>query len=240
MLYKKAGLLVLLIAVSCCIEAQTADEILSKYISFTGGEQQWKRVHSIVTEGTYNYGGMVFPFTAYSKTPDKYKFVVPFKGKYFAQAYDGTQGWKIDAFKGETTKTILTGKPARALANEADPELESPFINYAAKGHQATAEGIDTVQGVACYKVRFIRKEGDTAMYYFNTGNGELMEKQAAAKNAELENSLLTTYYTDYRVVDGIKLPFVATSKVNGQTILTITITIVRLNAELPDKEFAP
>src|SRR4051812_12571155 len=98
-------------------KAQTADEVISKYIAFTGGEQQWKSIHTIVSSGIYNYGGIEFPFTAYSKAPNLYKFVVPFNGKYYAQAFNGKEGWKIDAFKNETKKTVLTGKPALAMAN---------------------------------------------------------------------------------------------------------------------------
>ena len=110
-------------------KAQTADDIIAKYIDFTGGIQQWKKTKSIISSGTYNYGGMEFPFEAYSKTPDLYMYKVSSNGKYFAQAFNGRQGWKIDGFKDETTKTILNGKEAKAMANEADVELETPFIN---------------------------------------------------------------------------------------------------------------
>src|SRR5688572_24752016 len=80
-------------------QAQTADEVVQRYIRFIGGEKHWKKVKTIVTKGEYDYGGMVFPFTTYAKAPNRYKFVVPFNGKYYAQGYDGKSGWKIDAFK---------------------------------------------------------------------------------------------------------------------------------------------
>src|SRR4029078_6998147 len=81
-------------------QAQTADEIISNYISFTGGTENWKKINSITTSGIYNYGGIEFPFQPWSKAPDLYKYIVRSNGKYFAQAYDGTKGWKIDVFKG--------------------------------------------------------------------------------------------------------------------------------------------
>ena len=88
---------------------------------------------TIIDSGTYDYGGIVFPFISYSKAPDLYKYVVSSNGKSFVQAFDGNEGWKIDGFKNETKKTILTGKAATAMANEADVELESPLINYKRK-----------------------------------------------------------------------------------------------------------
>jgi hypothetical protein len=165
------------------------DDVITKYIDFTGGASNWKKVHTIATSGTYNYNGIEFPFTAYSKAPNLYKFIVPFEGKYFAQAFDGKSGWKIDAFKGETNKTMLTGKDALAMMNEADVELESKFINYQQKGHQAILQGIDTVEGAPCFKVKFTLKNGGIETYYFKRSNFELVKKQAPSKNAELGGS---------------------------------------------------
>ena len=240
MVNKNVLLSCLFFAFSFSAGAQTVDEIFSKYISFTGGEQHWKSIHSIVASGTYYYGGMEFPFTSYSKAPNLYKFIVPFKGKYFAQAFDGKEGWKIDAFKNETKKTMLTGKAALAMANEADVELESPFIDYQKKGHSATLDGVDTIDGKTCFKVRFRRNNADTETYYFDKLSYELTKKEALAKNTELDNSLLETFYSDYEDVKGLKIPFKSVSKVKGQTILTIIVKKVEVDVPVSDDIFKP
>jgi hypothetical protein len=239
MSFKKGVLFLLIFIYSINIKAQTVEEIISNYITFTGGEQQWKKIHTIVTSGIYNYGGIEFPFTAYSKAPNLYKFVVPFNGKYYAQAFDGKQGWKIDAFKNETKKTLLSGKPALAMANEADVELESPFINYQNKGHQAILEGKDTVNAISCFKLKFIRSNGEIETYYFDSTNFELVKKSAVSKNAEMENAMLNTFYSDYGEVNGVKIPYKSISKTDdGQTILSITVEKIEINTPIPDAEF--
>lgn len=230
---KRLVVLVMLVAAQMHVKAQGVEEVVAKYVAFTGGVQQWKMVQSLVTWGIYNYGGIEFPFTAYSKRPNLYKFVVPFKGKYFAQSFNGSKGWKIDAFKGETKKTYLEGKPARALANEADVELENPFINYKAKGQQVVLEGKDSVNGQICFKVVLTRKEGDKETCYFSEADYALLKKTAIAKNAELENALLETFYSDYHTINGLRIPYTTVSKVNDQTILTITIQKARVNVPI-------
>ncbi len=240
MFLKHAFFIPLLFCSSVASKAQTAEDIIAKYINLTGGAQQWKKTTSIVSSGIYNYGGMEFPFEAYSKAPDKYMYKVSSNGKYFAQAFDGKQGWKIDGFKDETTKTILGGKEARAMANEADVELETVFINYKAKGYAAMFEGKDSVGKDVCYKVRLVSNDNDTSIYFFSTGNFALLKKQAVAKNAELDKSLLDTYYSDYTNVDGLKFPFKIISKIGDQTILTITVKKMQLNTSIPDSIFAP
>lgn len=236
---KTVALCCFLTAITGLLQAQTADEIIAKYINYTGGEKAWKKVQTLVCSGTYNYGGIEFPFQSYAKRPASYKYIVPFNGKYFAQAYDGRQGWKIDAFNGETKKTRLTGKAALAMANEADPELESLLINYKTKGHTATLEGTDTALGMDCYKIKLARKEGGEEICFFSNRDYALVKKQAVSKNAELKGSMLNTFYTDYRDVQGIKIPFTTTSREGDQTILTIQIKKAELNIPVADKEFS-
>ena len=237
---KKSISLFFFIAFSLLAKSQTADEVIAKYTAFTGGVQHWKKVSSITSSGTYNYGGMEFPFRAISKAPDLYKYVVSSNGKSFSQAYDGKEGWRIDGFKDETKKTILKDKQAFAMANEADVELESPFIDYQRKGHSVLLEGKDTVGKKVCYKIKLTRKDGDTATYFFDSLNFALIKKQALSKNTELDNSLLDIYYSDYRVTGGIKLPHKITCTSNGQDILIITVKDVKLNLPVADSLFKP
>ncbi|MFI5218914.1 MAG: hypothetical protein ACHQNT_05440 [Bacteroidia bacterium] len=236
----KSAFFILFFIYSFHVKAQTAQQVISKYIEFTGGEKQWKTVRSIKTSGIYNYGGKLFPFTSYSKAPDLYKVMVSLNEKYFAQAYDGKQGWKIDAFNNETKPTFLSGKYALAMMNEADVELESAFINYRKKGHEAILEGKDTVDSKTCFRIKFIRKDGDTTTYFFNSENFELVMKSAVSKNTEMNNAVLDTYYSDYREINGVKFPFSSISKLKEQTILAITIEKIEINVDIPDKEFQP
>ncbi len=219
-------------------KAQTVEYIIHKYFEFIGGEKNWKKVTSIINTGEYNYGGAAFPFTTYSKSPNLYKFIVPFNGKYYAQAFDGKNGWKIDAFKNEIAPTLLEGKSAIAMANEADVELESPLINYKKKGHRITLEGKETLDKKLYYKVKLLRKEGDVEIFYFDTTTFELYLKTAVSKNAEMEGALLNTYLSDYRKVEGLNIPFKLVNKANEQTILTITINEIKLNIGISDSEF--
>ena len=240
MLFKKIGFMLFLSAASVALKAQSVETVIANYISFTGGEKQWRKINSIVSSGTYNYGGVEFPFESYSKAPDLYKYIVSSNGKFFSQAFDGKQGWKIDGFKGETTKTIFNGKEARAMANEADVELQSVFINYKEKGYTAMLEGKDSVGSSLCYKVKLIDNNNDTSTYFFSTNDFSLLKKQAVSKNEELDKSVLDTYYSDYTTIEGIKFPFKMISKVGDQTILTITVKKLQLNEAIQGSIFKP
>jgi outer membrane lipoprotein-sorting protein len=193
----------------------------------------------MTTSGTYNYSGVVFPYTAYSKAPNLYKYEVPFNGKSFIQAYNGKTGWRIDGFKNEKTKTLLKGKAGTAMANEADVELESPFINYKEKGYTLLLQGTDTINNRTCYKIK-LDKKGDTAVYYFDNIDYALVKKQAISKNTEMENAPMDILYSNYQSTGNIKIPHTITCSTGGQKILTITVNTVKLNDPMPDSMFQP
>ena len=223
---------------SIVLKAQTADEIVQKYVQQLGGEQAWKAIKTINSSGKYNYGGIEFPFTATAKFPDKYKFIVPLNGKYYTQVSDGESGWKIDAFKNETKPKYLTGKPARALANEADVEIESPLIDYAKKGFKVNLEGKEMVADKECFKIQLIRKEGEIEHYFFDSQGFSLIMKSALSKNDELEKTILEATFSDYRTMNGVKIPFVVLYQFKGQNILKITTEKVEINADIDDSIF--
>ena len=220
--------------------AQTANDVISRYIAFIGGKQKWRSVKTITSKGIYNYGGIEFPFIAYSKTPDHYRYIVSSNGKSFTQAYDGTIGWKIDGFNNEKKKTILKGKQATAMANEADVELESPFINYLGKGHSVVMEGMDTTDNQIFYKIKMMHKNGDTATFFFDSKNFTLAKKRVVSKNTEMDNTMLDIFYSDYRLTGGIRMPHKISCTSNGQNILTITVKEIKLNLPMTDSFFKP
>jgi sporulation protein YlmC with PRC-barrel domain len=86
--------------------------------------------------------------------------------------------------------------------------------------------------------VKLTKKGGEKETYYINQGDYSLVKKLAVSKNAELENAMLETYYNNYNSVGGISIPYTAVSKVNDQTILTITIKKARINVPLPPNFF--
>ena len=240
MIVKKIAFLFLSFAFSLIANSQSADEIIAKYIAFTGGREKWKKIKTITSSGTYNYGGIQFPFKAWSKAPDLYKYEVTSNGKSFIQAYDGREGWKIDGFKDETQKTLLTGKQATAMANECDVELESPLIDYQKKGHSVTMEGQDTAEKKVVYKIKLTRKDGDMEIYYFDSSNFALVKKQATSKNAELDKSFLDILYSDYHTTEGVTIPQKISCLSNGQTILVITVKDIKFNLPVADSFFKP
>lgn len=232
--------LLLISLLSFGLNAQDAEPVIKKYEAFIGGEKRWKKIKTLTTWGKYNYGGIEFPFSAYAKAPNRYKFIVPLEGKYYAQAFDGTKGWKIDGFKNETAPAMLNGKEALLMANESEVELEDVFINLKRKGHKVSLEGNDTIDGKKCNRIKLTRSNASIETYYFDDLTGALVMKISPSKNVELQGALLNTVYSDYRDVGGIKIPFKSISRSNDQVILEVMIDKAEVNVPMDDSIFQP
>jgi outer membrane lipoprotein-sorting protein len=236
--FSKKILCLIILIFPFCASAQTADDVIKRYVAFIGGKSNWKNVKTLKTSGEYDYGGIKFPFTTYAKAPNLYKYVVTSDGKSYVQSYDGAEGWKLDGFENQTSPKILTGNDARQMANESDVELASAFIDYKRKGHTATLEGKEKVNDANCFVVKLTRQNGDVETYWFDGHSGALMVKAAKSKNPEMQGAILTTTYSDYREVDGVKIAFKSVSKSNDQIILEVTVSKAEVNTPIDDSEF--
>ncbi len=234
---RKIILFCVLIFLQVYANAQTLETVTKNYLNFIGGKKNWTKVKTIVTSGEYDYGGISFPFKTYSKSPDKYKFKVESNGKYYAQGFDGTKGWKIDVFKNETTPTIITGPDATAMANESTVELMDIFLRSEIDGKTMAYSGKDSVKSHFCYRIK-VFENPEIETYYFDTNTYELVMKETISRNAELDKAPMNIYYSDYRDVDGIKIPFKTICESDAQVILTITVNSVVLNQPIEEREF--
>jgi hypothetical protein len=215
---------------------QTLEKITSNYIEFVGGKKNWKNLKTLMTTGEYDYGGISFPFKTYAKAPDLYRFIVESNGKYYAQGFDGNKGWKIDTFKNETTPTILDGSMATSMANESSVELMDVFLRSKSRSTMEYA-GKDSVRSHFCYRVKLV-ENGTIETFYFDVATYELVMKKTVSKNVELDKAPMNIYYSDYRNVGGIKIPFKTVCESDQQVILTITVDKVILDQPMDEKEF--
>jgi len=219
-------------------QAQTTSEVARRVVDSTGGASRWQKLKTLKTAGEYVYGGLTFPFRTFAKAPDRYRLEVPFKGKQYTQVLDGKRGWRLDGFKDETKPELLSGTKARALANEADPELQPALLDYRKKGHRLSLEADSTVDGRPCFRLKLRKKGGAVETYFVDKQSFLPLMKVARAKNPELDGDLLRTHLSEYRNVGGIKIPFSQESKIGEQTVLKITLDEAEVNYPVANSMF--
>lgn len=233
------------VSVSLCfftLNAQTVDEIISKYHKSIGGVDKLKAHTSVKAIGKAPTPQGDFPFEFYQEKPNKIKVVIDIMGKKMvAQAYDGETAWMLNPFMGESAQKLPEDQ-SKSVREEA--ELEDPFIDYAAKGHEVTLEGTADIEGVQCFVVKLVKHKGNaekesTQYYYFDKENAIPIMVKTSVKVGDQAGQQVETYFSDYREVEGgIVMPFSMEVKMGDQVVQAMVFDTITINTDIPDEEF--
>lgn len=223
----------------------TAVQILDKYIQAVGGAQRAAALTSFVAKGTYSgYGpeGFPRPVEIYAKAPNQktVRVVDPESGDNIT-TFNGTAGWISAPFK---PIDVLELHTAELDSIRADAELMFPAnIKSVLTGLRTSNDFIDdrTVLVVQGNKGRAI------VTLYFDEETG-LLTRQVRSTPSPVGRLPTRIDYSDYRDVDGLKMPFKWTlTWLDGRSNFEIeeyqtnvAIDAARFNRPAPPKPYTP
>jgi outer membrane lipoprotein-sorting protein len=234
---KSKLILTLLLLFGFFAHAQTADEIIAKYLAKTGGVEKWKALKTRKMIGKMTMQGQEIPITMFEKPKMMKRTELRAPGFVFIQVYNGTEGWMLNPAMG-TEPIKLTDEQTKDFAED---EFEDDFIDYKKKGYEATFIGTEELDGIKCFKIQLVKNnahEGEKTIHYFDAETyfpamDISYKKDDAQKIMEVKN-----YEGDYREVNGLMFPFYQEAKWNGQTLEKITIEKIILDEPIEDSLF--
>jgi outer membrane lipoprotein-sorting protein len=229
--------------ISSFSQAQTAEEIVAKYLKQTGGDK-WATIKTLRMTAKVKAQGQEIPVTMLQKAPNAQKVMFIMQGKEITQmSFDGKEGWNTN---------FMTMKPEKMEAEDSemmkeDQDIPDPFVDYAKKGYKITLEGAETIEGTACHKVKLTKKpvkidgkeEENFSYYFFDKENNVPIMSRSTIKKGQGKGAVVETFMSDYQEVNGIFVPFTMEVKYNGQTGQSIVLEKVEMNVEITDKDFA-
>jgi hypothetical protein len=206
------------------LHAQTADDIVQKYITAVGGKDAIAAVKSLVTETTMQVMGTDVPSTTTVLVGKGYKNEFELNGTKMVQCYNTNGGWILNAMMGAPTPTALPAEMAKAglLQLQVDP-----LANYAANGYKIELVGHDS----ADYKIH-MTGSGVDATYYINmkTWLSDKVVTKVSANGQDTETSIT---FSDYRKTDfGVMFPFAMTLDL-PQISISIAVKKVTANSTI-------
>jgi hypothetical protein len=241
---QKSLLLIALFATSFAIKAQTADDIINKYLTQVGGADKMRAVKTFITTGKVKVQGMELPITMIQKAPNLQKATAVFQGKEMVQpCFDGAVCWNTN---------MMTMKAEKSDAETSfnmiqDSEMLDPFVDYAKRGFAVALEGSETVEGTDCHKIKLTKKpvkvdgkeEENITFYFFDKDNNVPIMTRSINKTGPAKGATVETVMSNYQEVKGMFLPFEMTIKYNGQVGQTVIIEKVEVDVPVDSKVFA-
>jgi outer membrane lipoprotein-sorting protein len=192
-------------ALSLPLSAQTADEVIAKNIAARGGLEKVKAVQSLRMTGTVGIGpGMQAPLVLEIKRGGRMRSEVTVDGKKGIQTFDGTSGWALMAFMGQSEPQPLPAEAVKDAQEQSD--LEGPLVDYQKKGHKVELVGKDQAAGVDAYRLRVTLKSGTVRDMWIDAATWlEVRGESSRTMDGRVVES--ETTLGDYREVAGLKLP---------------------------------
>lgn len=211
-----------------------ADAILAKYTDALGGAAAIEKITTLQEKGTATMparGGMQMQVSEVRKAPDKALVTISLpNGRQIQRAYNGTTAWQ--SFPGRGAEELTWDDLARAR----DWALFIPGVNLKQDFVREQPVGTEKIGDATAYRVMAIRKGGGRVLFYFDAQSGLLLrvsERIESPLGALPQN----TDYSDYRDVNGVKIPFsVTVTQVQGPTIYKWES--IQANVPVEDSQF--
>src|SRR4029450_10291331 len=97
-----------LLRAAAALPAQTADEIVAKYVAKIGGMPKLEAIKTPKKTGKFTGGGgLEAKVVEENKRPDKVRQEFVLQGMTGITAYDGKTGWKIEPWQGKKDVAAL-------------------------------------------------------------------------------------------------------------------------------------
>jgi hypothetical protein len=219
------------------VSAQTAEDIVAKYVKTIGGLEKIQAVKTLRRTGKFNGGGgFEAVILEENKRQSKVRQEFSVQGLTGITAYDGSTGWKIEPWQGKKDPEPLGEEEMKQILEDSD--FDGPLVNHQQKGNKVEFVGMDAVEGTDAFKLKVTLANGDTRYYYMDTDYYVpiKIDTKRMIRGAEREYEMMLG---DYKEVAGWYLPHSVETNVKGsQNKQKVTYEKIEANVMLDDGHF--
>lgn len=176
------------------------------------------------------------PFVLEQARPLKTRLELTFQGQKAVQVYDGKHGWKLRPFLGRHEAENYTADELKLASNEQ--ELDGPLIDYDRKDNKVELDGSEQVEGRDAFKLKVTLPNKEIRHVWIDKET-YLDVKIDGIRKMDGKPRAMTTYFRDYKDVNGLKIPHLLETRVEGVAAPErILVEKVQINAKLEDQDF--
>ncbi len=210
----------------------TVDELIAKNLAAKGGLERLKAVNTIKQTSVVTLQGVDTPMTVYSKRPNLLRQEVKVGGQTVINAFDGVTPWIINPLVGPPIPIVVTGPQADMIREQSS--FDGPLVDYQGQGYTIAAEGLETTGDRVLIHLRLTSRTKQVSHLYLDA----ITFLEAKLTN-EMDKMKLEQEFSDYRDVDGIKVPFLIRTLTNGVVQSEIKVQKVEFNTKMDNTLFS-
>lgn len=212
------------------VNAQTAEDIVSKHIDAIGGKDKLSQVKSVYIENKTEVMGNESDAKVSMLNGKAFKSELEFNGQQIVQVVTDKGGWAINPFAGSSDAQAVP--PDQYKAVEDGIYFPDPLFDYAAHGGKIELAGQEKVDSVNAYKVKYTNKDSAEITYYISPNTWYIIQsiKKGNVQGQDIE--IKTTYSNVKKTDFGIYLPY-TTNVDMGQFALNMNDSKIEINKDL-------
>jgi len=182
-------------------------------------------------------GQVQVPFLLELKRPGLSRVEIEFNGKTAVQVYDGKEGWMKRPFLNRDDWEPFSAEQANSQSGKWD--LDSPLLDYSAKGTNVEVESTEPIDGHDAYKLRLTMKDGTVQHIWIDAHSFLDVKVEGTPRRMDGKMRTVWVYQRDFRPVQGLMMPFLLETAVDGyRDTHKMVIEKIGLNPDLADSLF--
>lgn len=225
-------LLTATIFIAAFAKAQTADDIVNKYIDAVGGKDAVSKVNSVYIEASITAMGNESNGTTTIVNGKGWKSESEMMGSKLVTVYSDKGGWAINPFMGSSDAAAMPDEMYKA---GEDQIFVFQFLDYASHGAKVELLGQEKVGDANTYKIKYTNKDNSETTFYFDANTYLIIkaEKSISMMGQDMQMVVLTS---NYQKTDACVM-FPATTEIDYGTQFSITTATKKIEV---NKEIDP
>ena len=201
------GLFIIALVMVQFAQAQTVDEVITKYTDALGGKEKCAAIKSVTMDGITERNGNEITSKTTKVQGKLYRNELNFGMGSITTVVTAEKGWRSNPRNGGAFEA-MSEEALKGM--EAQLDCVNPMVDYAAKGHKAELVSKDTVDGVICNKIKLTTKGGKEIFYWIDAKTNLLYQSSQkgsgfGGNRGEVD---IISVYKDYKAVEGVMFPF--------------------------------
>jgi predicted Zn-dependent peptidase len=213
-------------------QGMTAEKVIEDYVNAIGGTAKLTAIKDLTMNGSMDAGGAAILMKS-SQKDGKIVMDMTMNGMSMSKRiFDGTKAKET----GMGGARDLEGEDLNDLKEQA---LFCKEATYVSSGYKLALKGIEPVNGNNAYVIEVIRPaDGKKSTEYYDTKTSLKVREISTAPGEGGQPTTITTDYSDYKEVNGVKFPHTITLGGVFPVPLKAVMSEIKVNSGIDDSIF--
>lgn len=213
--------------------AQTADEIVNKYVTAIGGKENIGKIKSVVMDGNMSVQGNAVDVTITKVEGKLFRQDISTMGMNGFSFITDTAGYSYLPFMGQQKAEPMTADQVKD--GQSNLNIVGPLYYYQTHGAKFTLSGDEDVAGSKCFVLNTTDSLSNTTTTFYIDKTSYLLSRIKQPQEMMGKKMDVSVDFSDYKNVEDVKMPFSLTQQYG-----TVTFSSIKPNTTIDDKLYKP